>query len=118
MLNAQIEKVKPVIFDGFIAFGYVNNGGYVNFAGPGLNATYKNSKFSLGLLPSLRFKVDNGQTKNATVFPSLGFGFSYSYKYFTFQLPMYYNVKTPLNNGRWHLGIGVGFRINVLNRVS
>lgn len=115
-VNAQVVKVKPVFFDGFVNVGYVNNGGYINFSGPGISGTYKNSKFLFGMLPSLRYKVDNGPTKNASVFPNLGFGFTYSYKYLSLQLPFYYNLKTPTNDGSWHLGFGVGFRINALNK--
>ena len=115
-LNAQVEKVKPVLFDGVINVGYINNGGYINFSGPGISATYKNSKFLLGMLPSLRFKVDNDAPKNALVYPNLGFGFTYSYKYFSLQLPLYYNAKTATEDGSWHVGFGVGFRINALNK--
>lgn len=115
-LHAQEVKVKPVFFDGFINVGYVNNGGYINFSGPGISGTYKNSKFLLGMLPSLRYKVDNDPTKNPSVFPNLGFGFTYSYKNFSLQLPFYYNQKSPTNNGSWYLGFGVGFRINALNK--
>ncbi len=115
-LNAQVEKVKPVIFDGVIHFGYVNNGGYINFSGPSLSVAHKNSKFMFGMLPSLRFKQDKGLTKNATVYPTLGFGFTYGYKYLSFQLPFYYNPKSMTSNGSWHMGVGVGFRINALNK--
>lgn len=115
-LNAQVEKVKPVFFDGVINVGYINNGGFLNFTGPGLSATYKNSKFLLGMLPSLRFKVDKDSPKNASVYPNLGFGLTYSYKYLSLQVPMYYNAKTTTENGSWHVGFGIGFRINGLNK--
>lgn len=114
--QAQNSKIKPVFFDGFINIGYVNNGGYINFSGPGISGTYKNSKFLFGMLPSLRYKVDNGLTKNPSIFPNLGFGLTYSYKYLSLQLPFYYNLKTPTSNGSWHMGVGVGFRINALNK--
>lgn len=115
-LFAQVEKVKPVIFDGVINVGYVNNGGFLNFTGPGLSATYKNSKFLFGMLPSLRFKVDNSSPKNASVFPNLGFGLTYSYKYLSLQMPMYYNAKTTTEDGSWHVGFGIGYRIAGLNK--
>ena len=115
-LIAQVDKVKPVIFDGVIHFGYVNNGGYINFSGPSLSVAHKSSKFMFGMLPSLRFKQDKGLTKNATVFPTLGFGFTYGYKFLSFQLPFYYNPKSMTSNGSWHMGVGVGFRINALNK--
>ncbi|MEN9371134.1 MAG: hypothetical protein RLZZ64_209 [Bacteroidota bacterium] len=115
-LYAQVDKVKPVIFDGVIHAGYVNNGGYINFSGPSLSIAHKNSKFMFGMLPSLRFKQDKGVTKNATVFPTLGFGLTYGYKFLSFQLPLYYNPKTTTSNGSWHLGFGIGYRINGLNK--
>lgn len=115
-VSAQVEKVKPVLFDGVINVGYINNGGYINFSGPGISATYKNSKFLLGMLPSLRFKVDKDSPKNALVYPNLGFGFTYTYKYLSLQLPLYYNVKTTTDDGSWHVGFGVGFRISALNK--
>ena len=115
-LFAQDEKVKPVIFDGVIHAGYVNNGGYINFSGPSLSLAHKNSKFMFGMLPSLRFKQDKGVPKNATVFPTLGFGFTYGYKFLSFQLPFYYNPKTTTSNGSWHLGFGIGYRIAEWNK--
>jgi hypothetical protein len=115
-LVAQVEKVKPVIFDGVVSIGYVNNGGYVNLSGPSLSITNNHSKFMLGLLPSMRLKKDKGTTKNAFVFPTLGFGLTYSYKFWSFQLPLFYNAKTSTSNGSWHLGFGVGYRINGLNK--
>ena len=115
-LNAQVEKVKPVFFDGVISIGYIDNGGFLNFTGPGLSATYKNSKFLFGMLPSLRYKVDKSSPKNASVFPNLGFGLTYSYKYLSFQLPMYYNAKTTTEDGSWHVGFGIGYRISAFNK--
>jgi hypothetical protein len=115
-MYAQVDKVKPVIFDGVVNVGYVNNGGFLNFTGPGLSATYKNSKFLFGMLPSLRFKVDNSTPKNASVFPNLGFGLTYSYKYLSLQVPMYYNAKTTTEDGSWHVGFGIGYRIAGWNK--
>ena len=115
-LHAQVEKVKPVILDGVVHVGYVNNGGFINFSGPGLGISHKNSKFTVGMLPSLRFKKDNSIIKNATVFPTLGLGLTYGYKFWSFQLPLYYNPKTSTSNGSWHLGFGIGYRVNGLNK--
>ncbi len=115
-LQAQADKVKPVFFDGVINVGYINNGGFLNFTGPGLSASYKNSKFLFGMLPSLRFKVDNSSPKNTSVFPNLGFGLTYSYKYLSLQIPMYYNAKTTTEDGSWHVGFGVGYRISAFNK--
>ena len=44
-LLAQDAKVKPVLFDGVINIGYINNGGYLNFSGPSLSLAHKNSKW-------------------------------------------------------------------------
>jgi hypothetical protein len=118
VLMAQVEKVKPVIFDGVVHVGYVNNGGYINFSGPSLGISHKNSKFTFGMLPSLRFKKDNSKIKNAVVFPTLGLGLTYGYKFWSFQLPLYYNPKTATSNGSWHLGFGIGYRINGFTKKS
>lgn len=113
---AQEEKVKFALYDGIFIGGYVDNGAFLNFTGPNINATYKNSKFILGMLPSLRFKEDTGTPKNAFVTPNLGVGFTYSYKIWAIQLPLYYNAKTATDNGQWHIGLGVGLRLNEWKR--
>ena len=113
---AQEEKVSFALFDGIFIGGYVDRGAFLNFTGPNMNATYKNSKFILGMLPSLRFKEDKGTPKNAFVTPNLGVGFTYSYKIWAFQIPLYYNAKTATDNGRWHIGLGIGLRLNELNK--
>ena len=110
--NAQTEKVKFSVLDGNVIAGYVDNGAFINFTGPSITYLVKESRFILGMLPSLRFKEDNGLTKNSLVTPNLGVGLTYSYKIWSFQLPLYYNSKTDTNNGRWHLGVGVGLRLN------
>lgn len=113
---AQEDKVSFALYDGIFIGGYVDNGAYLNFTGPNINATYKNSKFILGMLPSLRFKEDKGTPKNAFVTPNLGIGFTYSYKMWAVQLPLYYNAKTATLNGQWHVGLGIGLRLNELNK--
>lgn len=113
---AQEDKVKLALYDGIFIGGYVDNGAFLNFTGPNINATYKNSKFILGMLPSLRFKEDKGTPKNAFVTPNLGVGFTYSYKMWAVQMPLYYNAKTATDNGRWHIGLGIGLRLNELKR--
>lgn len=112
---AQEEKVNFTFYDGIFVSGYVDNGAFLNFTGPNINTTYKSSKFILGMLPSLRFKEDKGTPKNAFVTPNLGVGFTYSYKILAIQLPLYYNAKTANNNGKWHVGVGIGLRINEFN---
>lgn len=113
---AQEDNVSFSLYDGIFIGGYVNNGAFLNFTGPNINATYKNSKFILGMLPSLRFKEDKGTPKNAFVTPNLGIGFTYSYKMWAVQIPLYYNAKTATQNGQWHVGLGVGLRWNELNK--
>jgi hypothetical protein len=113
---AQEDKVSFALYDGIFIGGYVDNGAFLNFTGPNINATYKNSKFILGMLPSLRFKEDKGMPKNAFVTPNLGVGFTYSYKMWAVQLPLYYNAKTATLNGQWHVGLGIGLRLNELNK--
>jgi hypothetical protein len=70
----------------------------------------------LGMLPSLRFKKDNSTIKNSFVTPTLGLGFTYCYKLLAVQVPLYYNSKTSLKNGNWQIGIGIGLRMNELNK--
>jgi hypothetical protein len=64
---AQETKVKVSAYDGIVILGYVDNGGFSNFTAPNINATYRNSKFILGMLPSLRFKEDKRMPKNSFV---------------------------------------------------
>lgn len=108
------DKVNAGFCEGIIAAGYVNDGGFLNFTGPNVNATFGESKFFLGMLPSLRFKDDKGATRNSFVFPTLGFGLTYSYKALAVQVPFYYNAKTATENGKWNIGIGMGLRLNKL----
>jgi hypothetical protein len=109
------DKLSFTVYDGVFVGGYVNNGAYLNFTGPNINVSYKYSKLILGMLPSLRFKKDYGITKNAFLTPNLGLGLTYCYKMCALQMPIYYNPKTIVENGKWHLGIGVGLRINEFN---
>jgi hypothetical protein len=68
------------------------------------------------MLPSLRYKVDDDSPRNASIYPNLGFGLTYSYKYLSLQIPMYYNTKTETENGSWHVGFGIGYRITAFNK--
>lgn len=113
--NAQ-EKVNAAFYDGIVVGGYVNDGGYLNFTGPNINASYGESKFIIGMLPSVRFKEDKGITKNSFLFPTLGFGITYSYKALALQIPFYYNAKTATEDGRWNIGLGIGLRLNKLHK--
>jgi len=115
-LFAQKPQVEVAVFDGIVIVGYVNNGAFSNFTGPNINMTLGNSKFILGALPSLRYKKDKSTPKNAFVTPNLGIGFTYSYKVMAIQVPLYYNQKTTNENGKWHVGIGLGLRLNEFNK--
>lgn len=109
---AQTNKVQVVLFDATIIAGYVDNGAYLNFTGPGIKLNKGSSIFMLGMLPSLRFKEDQETPKSSFVTPNLGVGVTYIYKAFAIQIPLYYNAKTTTKNGIWHIGIGIGVRIN------
>lgn len=108
------EKEKSNInfgfYDGYIISGYVDKGAFLNFTGPNINYTKNESKVVLGMLPSLRFKEDKSKVKNAFVTPTLGMGLTYSYRNFAVQVPFYYNTKTAIENGKWNIGIGIGYR--------
>jgi len=114
--KAQETKVKLAAYDGIIIAGYVDEGAFLNFMGPNLNLSIKQSKLCVGMLPSLRFKEDHGTPKNAFVTPNLGFGLTYCYKWFAVQVPCYYNAKTATKNGEWNIGIGLGVRLNAFHK--
>jgi hypothetical protein len=113
--RAQHNEVNVSLYDGVIIAGYVDGGGFLNFTGPNINYSHGHSKWIAGMLPSIRIKEDQGATRNALVTPNLGIGLTYCYKALAIQLPMYYNAKTATENGRWHVGIGIGLRINHFN---
>ena len=107
--------IQVAAYDGIIVAGFVDGGGYTNFTGPNINMTRGDSRFILSALPSLRYKKDNSTPKNAFVTPTLGIGFTYSYKLFAVQIPLFYNSKTAVEDGKWHVGIGLGIRLNYIN---
>jgi hypothetical protein len=109
--NAQ-QKPQAQFFDGSVVAGYVDNGAYLNFTGPNISWQKGRSKLLIGMLPSLRYKVDQGATVNARVYPALGAGLTYSYQRFVFQVPLYYNPKTATTNGNWQIGCGLGFKLS------
>lgn len=111
-ISAQETKTKFAGFDGTIIAGYVDRGAFLNFTGPNVNVSFKKDhKIILGMLPSLRFKADKSTVKNAFITPSLGIGLTYCYKKFAVQIPLYYNIKTAVSNGRWQIGAGIGMRL-------
>ena len=108
--------IQVSAYEGIIVGGYVDGGGFSNFTGPNLSLTKGDSKYILSALPSLRYKKDNSSRKNAFVTPNLGIGFTYTYKILAIQIPLFYNSKTADEDGKWHVGIGVGMRLNSLKK--
>ena len=107
------QKAKLNIANGtIIVGGYVDNGGFLNFTGPGVKIQNGSSEIIIGVLPSLRFKKDIGITKNTFATTSLGLGITFIYKYVALQVPIYYNSKTSVSDGKWKLGIGIGIKLN------
>ncbi|AZB29982.1 hypothetical protein [Chryseobacterium balustinum] len=105
------SKLNVSFLDGIAVTGYVDHGAFLNFTGPNINFTYKNTKLMIGMLPSLRIKQDQSSgTKNSTIMPTLGIGFAVIYKKIALQIPFYYNTKTSIDNGSWKPGIGIGFK--------
>ncbi|WP_435262079.1 hypothetical protein [Tenacibaculum sp. nBUS_03] len=111
----QIEKIG-FSYGGAIVMGYVDNGAYINFTGPGIKTKKGNSEVLISVLPTLRFKNDKGATKNTFITPTLGFGITYTYKAFVVQLPFYYNGKTSTSNGKWNAGVGIGINLKTLKK--
>lgn len=110
--SAQEKKISVGAFDGVLIAGYVDNGGFLNFAGPNIAYKKGSTRVSLGMLPSLRYKKDpSTTTTNSSVFPALGVGLTLTYRKLAFQLPCYYNPKTSTANGAWFLGAGIGWRL-------
>ncbi|MCD9853132.1 hypothetical protein LUD75_00320 [Epilithonimonas sp. JDS] len=105
------SKVNVSFFDGIAVAGYVDKGAFLNFTGPNVNFVHHQTKFMLGMLPSVRIKEDNSSTtKNSIVTPNLGMGITVAYKKLAIQIPLYYNAKTATADGKWKMGIGVGYR--------
>lgn len=111
--NATVKKATVVAWDGMAVTGYVNHGGFVNFGGPTVKFVSKPFSIGFGILPTMRIKEDNvvkDAKKNSIVTPTAGFGFTFVYKHMVLQVPFYYNAKTTASNGKWHPGVGAGFK--------
>ncbi len=110
----QDAKIISITFwDGMVAGGYVNDGGFVNFGGPAIKLVRKPWSFGFGILPTMRIKkeqVPKEGTKNSAITPTAGFGFTFAYRHLVLQIPFYYNSKTVTSNGKWHPGIGLGYK--------
>ena len=107
------SQTKAVLFEGIVVTGYVDHGGYLNCTGPSLKITKKPYTFFLGLLPSLKIKEDKpvaGATRNSILTPFLGFGFTAAFHHVALQLPVYYTNKTATQDGKWKMGVGLGYK--------
>ncbi len=113
-LQAQEKTVKGSLFEGVVVAGYVDQGSYLTCTGPAIkyNCAPKAS-ILLGLLPSLKIKedkVEEAKPRNSWVTPTLGFGITAVLKHIAIQLPAFYTAKTSTADGKWKLGIGVGYK--------
>ena len=111
---AQTIKSEATLFEGIAIGGYVDEGAFLNFTGPNIALIQGNSRILMGMMPSLKFKKDSGTTQNTFITPALGCGLTYCYKYLALQIPFYYTPKTSIQNGNWHVGVGIGLRLNSL----
>ena len=114
-LQAQepAKKVTLTAWDGMAVAGYVNNGGFVNFGGPTVRFIKKPFTAGFGILPTMRVKEDNASKdapKNSAIMPTAGFGFTFVFKHLALQVPFYYNAKTATSDGKWHPGVGIGYK--------
>lgn len=111
-VKAQTNESKVTLMEGIVVAGYADNGGYLNLAGPAIKFTNKPWMMLVGLLPSLKFKEDKSEsgTKNSLVTPTLGFGLTTVYKHFAIQIPLFYNNKTTSGDGKWNVGVGIGYK--------
>ncbi|MES2628681.1 MAG: hypothetical protein V4616_06895 [Bacteroidota bacterium] len=105
------NELSFAAYDGAVVAGYVDRGAFMNFTGPNISYLTSDFKLLMGMLPSLRFKEDHSAVKNAFITPNLGVGITLFYRRIGIQLPMYYNAKTAVKNGRWLPGIGIGIRL-------
>ncbi len=113
VVTAQTKKPVATIWDGMAIAGYVNDGAFVNFGGPTIKLIKKPWIFGFGILPTMRIKEDKvaaGAKKNSIVTPTAGFGFTFLYKHFVTQVPFYYNAKSTTVDGKWNVGVGIGYK--------
>ncbi|MNK00833.1 hypothetical protein D3C87_186250 [compost metagenome] len=111
--QTKVIQTKATLFEGVIVAGYVDQGAYINCAGPAIKFSKKPLAILVGLLPSLRIKKDKvatGATQNSVITPNLGAGITVIYKHLAIQVPVYYNAKTSTKDGKWNPGIGIGYK--------
>ncbi|RKO72620.1 hypothetical protein D7322_06710 [Sphingobacterium puteale] len=110
----QEKAVKGSLFEGIVVAGYADHGGYINCTGPSIKYTFApKSSILFGFMPSLKLredKVDAGKPKNSLITPTLGLGLTAVFRHMAIQLPAFYNAKTSTSDGKWKLGIGMGYK--------
>ena len=109
--QAQGTTVTPKWAEGIVVAGYFDHGAYLNFAGPGVKFSHRSVTLMAGMLPSLRFRKDEGSPRQASVTPTLGFGPTIIYRKLALKFPLYYNAKTNAADGKWKVGVGVGIKL-------
>ncbi len=107
---AQKKEVSFKAWDGAVIAGYMDQGAFVNFTGPGVKWTRKPCSLLIGVLPSLKIKEDKSAVKNSLLTPTLGAGVTLVVKKLALQLPFYYIPKTAAENGKWKAGLGLGYK--------
>ncbi|WP_241254808.1 hypothetical protein [Sphingobacterium sp. DR205] len=111
---SQQNPVKASLFEGILVAGYADHGAYINCTGPAVKYNFaKKRAVMLGLLPTLKLKddkVEEGKPKNSWITPTLGFGLTLVSGHMAIQLPAFYNAKTSTSDGKWKLGIGMGYK--------
>jgi hypothetical protein len=109
----SVSSPKLSIWDGMIVAGYVGHGGYADFGGPSIKWSMKPCSIALGLFPAVRIKKDKvaeGAKKNSSIVPSTGFGITSNFKHLVIQIPVFYDAKTASADGKWNLGVGIGYK--------
>lgn len=107
------SQTKATLFEGILVAGYADQGAYINCTGPAIKFSKKPISVLIGLLPSLRIKKDKvtaGAPQNSVITPNLGFGLTAVYKHLAVQVPVYYNAKTSVKDGKWNPGVGIGYK--------
>ncbi|TJY64622.1 hypothetical protein FAZ19_15450 [Sphingobacterium alkalisoli] len=111
--TSQTTKLQASLFEGILLAGYTDHGAYINCTGPAVKYILKKASIMAGLLPSLKIKEDRvqaGAARNSLLTPTLGFGLTGCYKHLVVQLPAFYSAKTSTTDGKWKLGVGVGYK--------
>ena len=97
-----------IVLQGFAVGGYVKEGGYVTFGGPGIRMARKNHSFLLGMLPAIYFRKAENEN-DPSVVPAIGVGASYFIGRLVLQVPVFYVAKPSPS---WNPGFGIGVKFN------